>query len=105
MKQVDWVEELQENEKEFVLVETINQTRFRYVIEVPKGKQDWALDVVVMEKSKEFSQEFLGENIVSSRIIDDNEIISLCDIDNKYATRWDKETKLKNFVTFQEDYD
>jgi hypothetical protein len=92
-------------EKEFVLVETIYQFRQRYLVEVPKDEYEWALDTVVGEDAKEFSQKQLGETIVSHRIIDKDDIIPLCDEDNDYAKSWDDELKLKTFVTFQSDYD
>ena len=105
MEQVDWVDELDKAEKEFVLVEAISQYRIRYVVEVPKGNEDWASDVVVMEKAKEFSQYHLGETIVSSRVIDKSEIIPLCHIDNSYTDGWDDEINIRNFVTLQKEYE
>jgi hypothetical protein len=92
------------DEKEYVLVETIYQSRHRYVVEVPKGEHEWALDTVVMEDAKEFSQKSLGETIVSHRVISKDDIIPLCDKDNEYTKTWDDVIKLKTFVTFQSDY-
>jgi len=45
-----------EDETEWVLVECISTFRERYMVEVPKGKADWALDTVTMNEAKEFSQ-------------------------------------------------
>lgn len=89
---------------EFVLVETMSMFRMRYVIEVPKGKSEYALDDVVMREAelKEFSQEHLDEIIVSHRTIKPKKILKLIDIDNEYCKSWSPEKKLQAFVNFME---
>jgi hypothetical protein len=77
----------------------------RYVVEVPAGNKDWAEDTVCMEQAKEFSQYSLGETIVSSRVINKEDIIPLCDEDNEYVESWSEEQKFKSFVTMQQDYE
>jgi len=89
---------------EFVMVEAIHQYRMRYVVEVPIGEKDWATDTVIMEEAKEFSQESLGETIISSRVINEDEILKLCDEDNDYVKTWNDEHKFNTFVTFRKDY-
>ena len=91
---------------QFVLVECISTFRHRYMVEVPVGidqygkdKSEWALDTVAMEDAKEFSQEHIGEQIVSHRIVTKEEALKLCDKDNEYGKDWDEETKMKNFFT------
>ena len=85
---------------EWVLVETVSQFRERYMVEVPIGKQLWALDTVVMNEAKEFSQAHLGEQIVSHRVVTKEEALALSDADNDYtAEAWDEELKMKNFFT------
>lgn len=84
---------------ELVMVECISTFRQRYVVEVPVGKKDWALDTVTCEEAKEFSQLHLGETIISSRVVDVDEVIKICDEDNDYVKNWTKEQKIKNFVT------
>jgi len=86
-------------EKEFVLVECISMFRQRYVVEVPAGKTEWALDTVVMQEAKEFSQEHIGENIISHRVMSKEQILALCNIDNDYANNWNDKLKLDTFVT------
>jgi hypothetical protein len=85
-----------------VLVETISQFRERYVVEVPTGtdafgkpKADWALDTVTMEEAKEFSQEHLGETIISHRVLSYDEVIKLCDQDNDHCKDWPEEKKVE----------
>jgi hypothetical protein len=90
-------------ETEWVLVECISTFRQRYMVEVPKGKTLWALDTVTMEEAKEFSQEFIGEQIISHRTVSKKEALALCDKDNDYGSEWDKETKMKNFFTTWEE--
>lgn len=86
-------------ETELVLVECIQQYRMRYVVEVPVGKSDWALDTVTMEEAVEFSQLNLGETIVSHRVVSKDDVLKLCDIDNDYCSSWDTEKKFEAFVT------
>ena len=90
-------------ETEWVLVECISTFRQRYMVEVPKGKTLWALDTVTMEEAKEFSQEHIGEQIISHRTVSKKEALELCDKDNHYGSEWDKETKMKNFFTTWEE--
>ena len=89
-------------ETEWVLVETMHSFRMRYMVEVPKGKSEYALDTVVMDEAKEFSQEFIGEQIVSHRVVTEKEAIELCDIDNDYVKSWTKEQKIDSFFTKME---
>jgi hypothetical protein len=92
----------------FVLVECISQFRQRYVIEVPDDHNDhdypcsatqWAEDTVTMEEMTEFSQKWLGETIIGSREVTEEEILALCDQDNDYCKSWSDEHKLETFVT------
>ena len=87
-------------EKEWILVETVSQFRQRYMVEVPKGKADWALETVSMNEAKEFSQKHLGETIVSHRVMTEEEALALSDKDNDYGADWTKEQKLDAFFTF-----
>lgn len=87
------------SEKEFVLVETVETFRMRYVVPVPKGKKEWALDTVTMNEAAEFSQKHLGEQIVSHRVISRDELLALMDEDNDHASVWSEERKFQAFVT------
>jgi len=89
-----------------VLVEAVSTFRARYMVEVPigtdnygKDKALWALDTVTMNEATEFSQEHLGEQIVSHRVVSKEEALKMCDIDNDYTKSWDEATKMKNFFT------
>jgi hypothetical protein len=93
-------------ETQWVLVETVSTFRERYMVEVPigvdrygKDKADWALDTVTLEEAKEFSQEHLGETIVSHRVVTKEEALALCDKDNAYCKSWTEEHKVATFFT------
>jgi hypothetical protein len=91
-----------EEPTELVLVEAIQSYRMRYVIEVPVGKKEWAEDTVVMQQYdvlQEFSQLSLGEQITSSRVVTEAEVLALCDTDNNYCSEWGNDKKLEVFVT------
>jgi hypothetical protein len=68
-----------QHDTEWVLVECTATYRMRYMVEVPKDKAEWALDTVTMSEAKEFSQEYLGEQIISHRVISQEEALELCD--------------------------
>jgi len=109
---IDWIDNkdgswtMKKIETQWVLVETVSMFRERYMVEVPVGvdmygkdKAEWALDTVTMEEAKEFSQEHLGETIVSHRVVTKEEALALCDKENNYAKKWNDELKMKNFFT------
>jgi hypothetical protein len=81
--------------KELVLVECVSTFRMRYVVEVPEGKSEWALDTVSMNEAEEFSQQHIGEQIVSHRVIDNTEYLRVFNEDNDYINSWTDEDKFK----------
>ena len=90
---------LNDNEKVWVMVETISQYRMRYMVEAPASNPEYALDDVTCEDAKEFSQLWLGETIVSHRVISEEEALKTCDEENDYAKDWSSEHKIKTFFT------
>ena len=64
--QEDWEENTEKYKDQF------KKARFH---EGPKGKKEWALDTVTMNEAEEFSQEHLGEQIVSHRVIDEADLV------------------------------
>jgi|APCry1669188910_1035180.scaffolds.fasta_scaffold19867_3 hypothetical protein len=98
-------EEVMSQETEWVLVEALSQFKVTYMVEVPKGKAEWALDTVTMEDAQEFSQEHLRPTdiILGHRVVTKEEALRLCDEQNEYSSTWDEETKIKNFFTTLED--
>ena len=84
----------------YVLVDTVLSYRIRYVIELDDNDpNEYALDTVVCNEATEFSQEFIGEHIVSYRQVTEEEVIRLCDEDNDYIKSWDNQMKLDTFIT------
>jgi len=109
---IDWTDNkdgswtMKKIETQWVLVETVSMFRERYMVEVPVGvdmygkdKAEWALDTVTMEEAKEFSQQHLGQTIVSHRVVTKEEALALCDKENDYAKKWNDELKVKTFFT------
>jgi len=91
------------NRNVWVLVETVEMYRMRYVIECPADHPEYALDTVTSDKSKEFSQNHIGETISSHRVISEEEALAMCDVDNIYQSSWTKEEKIKgNFTTIED---
>ena len=109
---IDWIDNkdgswtMKKIETQWVLVETVSMFRERYMIEVPVGvdmygkdKAEWALDTVTMEEAKEFSQQHLGQTIVSHRVVTEEDALAMCDKENDYAKKWNDELKIKTFFT------
>ena len=109
---IEWIDNkdgswtMKKIETQWVLVETVSMFRERYMVEVPVGvdrygkdKAEWALDTVTMEEAKEFSQQHLGQTIVSHRVVTKEEALALCDKENDYAKKWNDELKIKTFFT------
>ena len=89
---------------QFVLVETISQYRMQYVVEVPVGvdqhnvdKTLYALDTVTCEEADEFSQDWLGETILSHRVVNKKEILSM---HAEAHPLWIDETEKQKFDVF-----
>ena len=99
------LEKIMDEENELVMVECVSQYRMRYLVEVPKGKAEWALDTVTMEEAKEFSQLHVGETIMSHRVIDRTEALRVFDEDNAYAKDWSEQKKLDVSVTWRKEYE
>lgn len=98
---IEWIDNgdgswtMKKMEKELVMVECISTFLMRYVVEVPKGKKEWAMDTVVMNDAEEFSQEHIGEQIISHRVIDEDEYLRMFNEDNDYLKSWDNEQKFR----------
>ena len=86
-------------EKTWVLVEAVHTFRMRYMVEVPSEHPEYALDTVTMDEAKEFSQEFIGQQIMSHRVISEEDALKLCDVDNYYCAKWDNQKKIETFFT------
>ena len=90
--------------KHYVIVTTISQHKIRYCIPVdaldtddPNVAQEWAKDSVTMEEVHEFSQDWVGETIIDSTVVDQTEVLKMFDKDNEYLKGWTTEQKL-NYI-------
>ena len=84
---------------EWVLVETVSQYRIRYMVEVPTGCAEYALDTVVANEAKEFSQDWLGETIVSYWPISEQAALKLFREDEPVCAEWpDEQIKRVHFT-------
>lgn len=93
---------LEKVKTKLVLVETIATFRHRYVVELREDDPaEYACDTVTMEDALETAQEYLGETIVSHRVITEDEFLN--DIVEDYCKSWSKELIYKNLVTPLED--
>jgi hypothetical protein len=86
-------------EKVWVMVECVSMFRMRYMVEAPAEHPEYALDTVVMNEAKEFSQKHLDETIVSHRVMTQEEALAFCNEDNDYCKGWSDEQKLNAFFT------
>ena len=97
----------------YIMVDTVSQFRMRYVVEVPDDCENptdddrypvtpetYASDVVVCEEAKEFTQEHLGETIVSTREVTLEEAIAQYRKDEPtLGAAWEDELIIKNAIT------
>lgn len=93
------------SDEKYVVVTCISQFRQRYVMPVSKLQEtntdmevkpiEWAEDSVTCEDVQEFSQKFLGEEIIDTFVLDEDRVLQLFDRDNDYLSEWDKEKKLE----------
>ena len=90
---------LKKSENVWVMVEAVQQYRMRYMVQAPADHPEYALDDVVMQTAKEFSQLDIGEVIVSHRVVSTEEALRICDEDNNYTQGWTEEHKIKSFFT------
>ena len=90
---------LSKSDKVWVMVECVSMFRERYMVQAPASNPEYALDDVTCETAKEFSQQHLGETIVSHRIMSHEDALKLCDVDNDYCIGWTEEQKINAFFT------
>ena len=83
-----------------VLVDTLVSYRMRYAVDLAEDSpEEWALDTVTGELCPEFSQECLGEQIVSHRVITEAEFLQQFDKDNSYLAGWTADKKFDSALT------
>lgn len=88
----------------YAVVTCISQFRMRYVIPMEALQAlnadssvdlNWAEDCVTNNEVAEFSQKHLGETIVDTLEMDEQEILEFFDADNEYLKNWPEKQKLE----------
>ena len=91
----------------YVIVTAISSHRIRYCIPVDELQQmntevpiegheiEWAEDCVTCDEVGEFSQRHLGEQIVDSILVSEDEMLTFFDRDNDYLKEWAREYKIE----------
>jgi len=94
----------------YAIVTAVSSYRMRYAIPMEdlqnlnkdaKVELEWAADAVTCEEVEEFSQEWLGEQIIDVQEFDEEQLLKLFDKDNDYLKTWSKDQKInhiKNWV-------
>jgi len=93
------------NNKDYVVVTAISSYRVRYVMHRddlqklnpvdPVNAIEWANDTVNADECDEFSQEHMGEYIVDTVEMSEDDMLELFDKDNDYLRGWTKDQKLE----------
>lgn len=96
---------MRNKQTQWVLVECVSTFHHRYMVETPKDKDLWALDTVTMNQAKEFSQQHIGEQIITHRVVSEKTALELCNQDNSYAQAWSNQKKIDAFFTTIKDQD
>ena len=91
--------------KDYVVVTCISSHRVRYVMhrddlqklntENPVNAIEWANDTVNMNECEEFSQKHMGEYIIDTVEMNEEDMLELFDKDNDYLSGWTKDQKLE----------
>ena len=91
--------------KDYVVVTAISSHRGRYVMHRddlqklnpldPVNAIEWANDAVNMNECEEFSQEYMGEYIVDTVEMNEEDMLELFDKDNDYLREWTKDQKIE----------
>ena len=91
--------------KDYVVVTALSSYRMRYVMHrddlqklnpsVPVDAIEWANDTVNMNECEEFSQEHMGEYIVDTVEMNEEDMLELFDKDNDYLSDWSKDQKIE----------
>lgn len=103
--------------EKYVVVTATSTHRMRYVVPVSELQKlntnttidddkaiEWAQDSVVCEDVAEFSQHYMGEHIVDTEIVDEQQILNLWDRDNDYMANLTTEEKLKRIHDWKDPY-
>jgi hypothetical protein len=98
----------------YVIVTAISSYRMRYCIPVDELQQlntevpvegheiEWANDCVTCNEIKEFSQKHVGESIIDTEILTEEQMLEKFDTDNDYLIDWTREKKIQYVRNWKE---
>ena len=85
------------DETQYVMVTTISSHRVRYAVPV-KNADDQTVEnvknMVANEEVEEFSQLWLGEQIIDTQVVDEQRMLEMFDDENRYLSSWSAEQKI-----------
>lgn len=104
--------------RKYAVVTAVSTFRMRYVIPVDELRQmnptfesfddktalDWAMDTVTCEDAVDFSQTHLGELILDTDIMTQEQVLELFDKDNAYLKDWSTEKKLNHINNWKDSW-
>lgn len=92
----------------YVIVTAISSYRMRYAIPVDELQQlntdvsiegnecEWANDCVTCEDVEEFSQKWIGETIIDTIVVDEENMLKMFDVENDYLKGWPTKQKIEH---------
>lgn len=104
------------SDERYIVTTVVSTHRMRYAIPVselqklnpdvdiannPAKQIEWANDAVTMEEVEEFSQHWLGEQILDTFILDEERVLQLWDRDNEHVAEITTEEKLRQINNWQ----
>ena len=105
------------SDERYVVVTVISTHRMRYCVPASKLRElnmdanpdmdelcEWARDEVTMENVKEFSQHWLGEQILDTFVLDEERMLALFDRDNDYLKEWSKDKKIEHVHDWKDNW-
>lgn len=93
----------------YVVTTVVSTHRMRYAIPISAMSEEgdmplptdqainYIQDSVTMEEVKEFSQHWMGENIVDTFVLDKERVLNLFDRDNDHLKEWTEDQKI-NYI-------
>ena len=93
--------------RKYVVVETLSTFKIKYSIPIDemeglktgadlddKTAIEYANDYVTCEDVEELSQEWIGEQIVGTRVLSESDVVDIFDESNVFASAWPESKKL-----------
>jgi hypothetical protein len=90
--------------KDYVVVTALSTFRMRYVMhkddlqemnpEMCVDPIEWAQDTFTMNECEEFSQEHMGEYIIDTAEMTEDDMLELFDKENEYLSKWRRDKKI-----------